>query len=392
MIGPILRSLGRRQAAVALLILEVGLGFAVSVQAFEFGRWFADKVDAPTGVVPGALVLRGDLAGGDPTSPTFLASLRRRDVDALRAVPGVVAATAANFIPQHRTLHPQAVETRGRAGSRWSMSWVLDGQPATCDALGVAIADGRNLGEFDRDGVLVSPGLAGALFDGSPLGKTVFIRGRERAYTVVGVTSPVRGPQPIGLNSDRVLFVPDPIPLARQQRYLVRAAAGRVDEVRAAATAALAHVFPERVVRATALTEVRDFNDRSGRGGMAIFDFMVALAILVTLLGALAMSSFLVAERTKQIGTRRALGATKRDVVRYFLLENWLVTTLGLMFGLPITFLLHVLVTRQQPDLRLAWSSIVLGMVAFWATGLVAALVPALRATTVSPSVASKTV
>ncbi len=392
MIGPIARSLFRRQAAVALLILEVGFGFAVSVQAFGFGQWFARKTEATTGIDPGVLVVRSHLAGGEPDAPAFVDDLRRRDVAALRAIPGVVAATGANATPMSRTIHPQAVEAQGDAGVRWSFGWILDGQAATCETLGLAIAAGRDLTDSDTDAVLLSPALAASLFDGSPLGKTIRIRGRARSYIVVGVTSTVHAPSPFASDSDRVLFVPDPLPVGREQRYFVRAAPGRLDAALAAVPGALAEVFPDRVVRASSLNDVRAFNDRSGRGGTAIFYFMVALALLVTLLGSLAMSSFLVAERTKQIGTRRALGATRTDVVRYFLLENWLVTTLGLAFGLPITFLLHVLVRQQQADLPLEWSSILLGMLVFWAVGLLAALVPALRAAAVPPSVASKTV
>jgi putative ABC transport system permease protein len=394
MIGPIARALLRRQAAVALLVLEVGFGFAVSVQAFGLGQWFVRKTGTPSGIDPGVLVVRSDLAGGEPGSPAFIDDLRRRDLAALRALPGVVAATGANHTPMTRTIHPQAVEGRGDAGSTWSFGWVLDGQPATCATLGLAITAGRDLTESDAGGdvVLLSPALAEALFDGSPVGRTLRMRGRARVFTVVGVTSALHAPSPFAVQSDRVVFVPDKLPATGEQRYLVRAAADRLDEVRAAAPGALAQVFPDRAVRVASVADMRAHNDRSGRGGTAIFYFMVVLALLVTLLGSLAMSSFLVAERTKQIGMRRALGATKTDVVRYFLIENWLVTTLGLLIGLPLTFLLFVLARRQQADLTLEWPAILFGMVVFWVVGLLAALVPALRATAVPPSVASKTV
>src|SRR5262249_27038209 len=392
MIGPIARSLLRRQAAVALLILEVGFGFAVSVQAFGFGQWFERKTETASGLDPGVLVVHSDLAGGDPDDPAFVDDLRRRDSAALRALPGVVSAAATHALPMSRTIHPLTIEARDEAGSRWSLGWLLDGQPATCETLGLGIAAGRDLTEWGTDAGLLTPPPASSLFDGSPRGRTIRLRGRSPPYIVVGVTAALHGPSPYAANSDRVLFVPDKLPVGRQQRYLVRAAPDRLAEVRAAAAGALADVFPDRVVRVSSLADIRTFNDRSGRGGTAIFYFMVALALLITLLGSLAMSSFLVAERTKQIGTRRALGATRREVLCYFLLENWLVTTLGLIFGLPITFLLNVLVKRQLSDLPLEWTSIVLGMVVFWVVGLVAALVPALRAAAVPPSVASKTV
>ena len=54
------------------------------------------------------------------------------------------------------------------------------------------------------------------------------------------------------------------------------------------------------------------------------------LVVAVALAGSLALASFSVAERTRQIGVRRALGASRGEIVRYFLLENLLLTAFGL--------------------------------------------------------------
>jgi putative ABC transport system permease protein len=114
--------------------------------------------------------------------------------------------------------------------------------------------------------------------------------------------------------------------------------------------------------------------------------------ILVVLSGTFGMVTFLVAERTRQIGMRRALGATRRDVVRYFLLENWVLTSLGLVAGLPLAYGLNILARLAQPDLYLEWPPLALGVLLFWLTGELATLVPALRAANVPPTVATRTV
>jgi putative ABC transport system permease protein len=386
MIGPIMRSLGRRQAAVALLILEVGFGFAVSVQAFVLASWFAEKARASSGIDPDLFQVMVDR----PDEATD--RQRGDDLEALGAIPGVAAASTALHIPMTRVLRLQAVEARGEAGSRWSLGWILDGQPETAIAVGVRFLEGRNLTADDRDGLVVTAPLAKALFDGSAVGRSVWLRGRSHPYRIVGVTADLRANSPFSTHSDHALFIPDPIPLARQSSYLVRAQTGRMDAVRGAVAPALVRSATGGVVRTTSILELRARSDQSARGGTIIFDFMVVLSILVTVLGTLAMSSFLVAERTKQIGTRRALGARKHDIVHYLLLENWLVSTLGILLGLPLTYILYWLVSRQLPGVSLDWPPVVLGMLVFWLAGLLAALVPALRATEVSPSVASKTI
>jgi len=381
-----MRSLGRRQAAVALLILEVGFGFAVSVQAFVLAGWFADKARISSGVDPDLFQVMVDR----PDEATE--RQRAEDLEALRGIPGVAAASAAVHIPMTRTLRLAAVEARGPAGSRWSLGWALDGQPETTIAVGVHFREGRNLTAGEGDAVVVTAALAQALFDGSAVDRPIWVRGRSHPYRIVGVTDTMRANSPFSTNADHALFIPDPIPLTRRSSYLVRAATGRMEAVRREVGPALEAAVAGGVVRTASIAELRARSDQSGRGGMIIFDFMVVLSILVTVLGTLAMSSFLVAERTKQIGTRRALGARKRDIVHYLLLENWLVSTLGLLLGLPLTYTLYWLVRQELPDVSLGWPPVVLGMVVFWLAGLLAALVPALRATEVSPSVASKTI
>ena len=80
---------------------------------------------------------------------------------------------------------------------------------------------------------------------------------------------------------------------------------------------------------------------------MRILSIVIFLLIFVTSLGIVGLTSFSVAERTRQIGTRRALGAQRKDILRYFLLENWIVTTMGLTLGILLAYGLNVaLVSR----------------------------------------------
>jgi putative ABC transport system permease protein len=92
--------------------------------------------------------------------------------------------------------------------------------------------------------------------------------------------------------------------------------------------------------------------------------------------------------RTRQIGVRRALGATRGDIVRYFLVENALATTAGIAIGLAITLPLNALMSSMVP--ALAWWQMALSTVLVWAAGLLSALAPALRAARTPPTVATR--
>ncbi len=60
---------------------------------------------------------------------------------------------------------------------------------------------------------------------------------------------------------------------------------------------------------------------------------VAAFVVLVTVVGIVGLAAFTVATRTKQLGTRRAIGATKFHILRYFLVENWLITSVGALIG-----------------------------------------------------------
>jgi putative ABC transport system permease protein len=112
----------------------------------------------------------------------------------------------------------------------------------------------------------------------------------------------------------------------------------------------------------------------------------------VTSLGIVGLTSSSVAQRIRQIGTRRALGATKGDIVRYFLVENWVITGFGLVFGVGMTYGLNYLLVQVADTPKMDFGLMVAGVVLLWITGVLAALAPALKATSVSPEVATRSV
>jgi putative ABC transport system permease protein len=108
------------------------------------------------------------------------------------------------------------------------------------------------------------------------------------------------------------------------------------------------------------------------------------------MLGLFGFASLAVTSRTKEIGTRRAFGATKGNILRHFLIENWLITTAGLVAGtlLTLAFTLQLHLLLELPRLPVIY--LVGAMVLIWLCGLLAALAPALRGAGVPPAVATR--
>jgi putative ABC transport system permease protein len=114
--------------------------------------------------------------------------------------------------------------------------------------------------------------------------------------------------------------------------------------------------------------------------------------LLVTVVGIVGLAAFTVATRTKQLGTRRAIGATKFHILRYFLVENFLITSTGALIGCALALAggIELSILYRMPRLPLLY--LVGGVVALWLVGLLAVWLPARRAAAISPAVATRTV
>jgi len=97
-------------------------------------------------------------------------------------------------------------------------------------------------------------------------------------------------------------------------------------------------------------------------------------------------------QRTRQIGTRRALGAKKRDILRYFLVENVMLTTIGVLLGSALAYGIHLFLFSIMEIPKMSFALVAVGGAVLYVLGFVAVIGPALRATAVAPAVASRTV
>jgi putative ABC transport system permease protein len=112
----------------------------------------------------------------------------------------------------------------------------------------------------------------------------------------------------------------------------------------------------------------------------------------VTCFGIFALATFNVSTRTKQIGTRRAVGARRGDIIQYFLIENGLTTSAGILIGCALALGAGYWLSLEYALPRLNLYFLVGGVLALWGIGQLAAWQPARRAAAVPPSVATRTV
>ena len=242
--------------------------------------------------------------------------------------------------------------------------------------------------------VIVTQALADKLFpDGNAIGKQVYMDQDPPTSTIIGIIE--RAQQP-WVNADSIensALVPAHMPYGDSTRYLVKAEPGRRDEVMKTVEQKLASANPGRIIGKMRSIETLRRDAYSGDRAMAIILGVVIFALLaITALGIVGMASFWVAQRTRQIGTRRALGATKFDILRYFQTENFIITTMGLIAGGILAYALSLWMMQAYQSPRLPWYYVPIGFVCLWLLGQLAVLGPALRASRVPPAVATRSV
>jgi putative ABC transport system permease protein len=233
--------------------------------------------------------------------------------------------------------------------------------------------------------------LAKALF-GSPaeaLGRTVESDQSEPAR-VTAVVENVTMRSPFMPHAGCILFVSGGGPVSHEARTIVRAEPGARGAVLLRLRSAFADEAPHRFVDVRPLDSADATHRRIG-GGLATFlSIFGSLVGLIAQLGALAATSFLVAQRRRQIGVRRALGATRADIVAHFLVESAFTMLAGTVLGLGGTALLVVVMRRFFAGLAVDVGALAFGLALFWIATLAATLLPALRAARVAPSVATR--
>lgn len=400
-IGPILSTLGRHKLTATLIVLQIALTCAILCNAtFLIGdrlRWMrtASGIDDDR-------IVRLTVSDIGPRTDTHA----RIDADlaALRAIPGVEAATVTNSLPFGSSSWNTPVRL-SREQSMPSVEAAVYYGEAVGETLGLRLVAGRFIrpDEYtwvDDDAakqvrgspvVVMTQALAQRLFPGQPaVGRTIFIGDEE--HRVVGVVERLaRAGDQNRAGVYETLLLPQRMITSYGGGFAVRTRPGEADRVLQAASAALKAVDPRRVIVEKRLyTEVRDRYFATDRATTVLLVGVCVALLVVTALGIVGLASFWVAQRQRQIGIRRALGASRTDVLRYFQTENFLLASMGIALGMVLAYAINLLLMREYELPRLPLGYLPAGAVVLWLLGQAAVLAPALRAASVPPVVATR--
>lgn len=187
------------------------------------------------------------------------------------------------------------------------------------------------------------------------------------------------------------MLLPLRIPYTDGQ-YIIRVTdASRRQEILQAAVAALMKVDNSRLVlKQETYSQIRDDYFRNDRAMIWLLGAVCIALLIVTALGIVGLASFWVQQRTKQIGIRRALGATRSQILRYFQVENFLLASIGIVLGMLMAYSINLWLMARYELPRLPLVYLPIGAVTLWALGQIAVFWPARRAAAVPPAVATR--
>jgi len=260
--------------------------------------------------------------------------------------------------------------------------------------------EGRFFNELESRGganvCVVGYDVANALFpSASPLDKPVLINGQP--FKVIGVIS--RQGTFLGLFSlDSIVVMPLP---AFQKYFTAKSEADILVKVKDKTKLAEAKdelVGIMRRVRGLSPEKKEDFSINEQQALKSTLDpiknsiaiaglFITGLSLFVGAIGIMNITFVSVKERTKEIGTRKALGARRRTILLQFLIESTALCLLGGFIGLTLAFLMCFLIGVGFPSFPVHFSTdlVLVSMIVSVLTGLIAGFAPAWTASRLDP-------
>ncbi len=405
---PIVSALRRNKGGALLIAAQIALTVAIVGNSLSVIRQQLTQMGRPSGLDEDNIFTMTNRWVGHPAD---VAARTQADLAALRALPGVVDAQAMNSYP-----------LRGY-GMNWNVMLKPGQQPSASRvavyivdahglrALGVKLIAGRwfrpdevggfrlsDIGKSWGSAVIVTQALAQALFPGeNALGRAVYLTPSSKDPTVIqGIVREAETPYAAnnikGYGSDEAMFLPYRF-ASDTVAYLVRTQPGRLNEVLHSAQAELFGLSSERILdEVQTFAETRSEMYRPDRGLALTLGGLSILLTGVTACGIVSLASNWVVRRRWQIGIRRALGARRADILRYFHTENLLIAGAGLVVGIVGAVGLNLWVVTRLEVERMGVGLICVSAIVVLLVSQLAVLWPALRAASVDPAVAARNI
>ena len=406
---PILSTLRRHKLTATLLTLQVAFTCAIVCNVAFMIANRVQRISVPTGIAENELSVIQSASiekGGNPLAQ------HTTDLASLRAIDGVQSAVAVSYsmpLNQDESTHgtcpskqalDRAMQLNSIKGSGCVEPSVYDGTPGLIGTLGLRLVAGRDFqpDEYVSAGTpavaIITRALAQHLYPGKQaLGQSMY--DGDNYIRIVGIVDKLLRPnlRKPGVGGDSMIWPQRPD--GSSVLYALRSAPQDRQRVLKAAAATLLKVNPNRLINSHRMQTYMQIRAEYFQRDTTMISLLLASALgllFVSALGISGLANFWVQQRTRSIGIRRTLGATRGDILRYFQTENFLIVSAGIVLGLLLAVLLNLILMKHYELPRLPLYYLPIGALVLCALGQLAVLSPARRAAVVPPVVATRSV
>jgi predicted permease len=395
-----------------LIVAQVAVSMVLLCTASLLMGTFLKLLTLPSGVEPRQLSVFQVALKGDPYANTqHTTQFVNTVLEDLRRQPGVDSVAAINGLPMDRGLNIGGYPANHRDLSRIVEFRTVT--PGYFRAVGIPLLEGRDIEESDRAGtdpvILIGAAAARRYWPSrSPIGESFRVGGAN--LRIIGVVADVKNRTLLD-TGDVVLYAP----MVQQSdkftgminnwyptTFAIRVAAD-VD-LAAAARRAVDRADPQiPIARFSTMQAVIDSTIREPRFLSMLASGFSVFALALTAIGLFGLLSYQVAQRTREIGTRMALGADRMSVLRMFLGRGLLLASAGVVLGLAAVRLVNPAVQHLLADTGIDASqgarsvimnttlAAIIAAVAMLISAIAASWLPARRAASVEPMQALRT-
>jgi putative ABC transport system permease protein len=399
---PILSAMRRNKFGALLIATQMAVTLAFLANALTLVEQRVAWSDRPSGLDEANIFV---IHAENIDDAGRLAARQASDVDALRALNGVVDAYATNMYPLEGGGWIETVNLTADQKTPTAFAAHYMGDDHALHTMGLKLIAGRNftpdeiVNRTDNDlpmpsGFIVSKALAAKLFpQGNALGQPIFVE-NDKPIAIIGIIDRLQGPMTVATGfdstySENSVFTPYRL-IGERNTYMVRVQPGQLNAVMKAAEAELMRLQGNRILQTRSMPEVRADAYRGDHGLIVLLTSICVALLVVTGFGIIGLTSYWVAQRRQQIGIRRALGATRQAIVRYFQTENFMIAAAGAAVGIAFAIALNLWMVRSFEMVRMDNSRAVVGAVIILLLGQFAVLWPALRAASIPPALATR--
>lgn len=386
----------RNKTNAILVAMQLAITLTVIVNEYAGITEQLDRINSETGLdsEDGLFTIRSTGFTEDFNASAAITE----DLLLIRDTNGVISAYATNSIPlSFNTWRTSIATTTDPDAISSSPAWYMVDEHAQT-TLGFNLLYGEYFSAEDivPEGtdpakVIISQEVAGSLFPDTPLNEVVgevVYTGSHVPRTIIGIVDKLHAPSGPTETAYHTMLQPQ-TPPGDSMLYVIRTEPLMRNEVMQAIVDKLSASNEDRILRdPVTFDESREEYFQGTRVTVWVLSVTMAVLLIITVCGIVGLVSFTVQRQTKQIGTRRALGATVIDVVSYYVLQYGVICLTGLLIGVALAVTLNIVFVDQFEFVVVEASHVIWGVLVTFCITMLAVSVPTIRAAQADPAVA----